>query len=81
MNSGSDTDYWKTQTSLTRVDNRRNRPMQELECTTCGFIYDEREGLPEEGFPPGTPWDQIPDDWVCPECGAGKRDFTPLVFD
>ncbi len=44
-------------------------------CVICGFIYDEAKGLPEEGFPPGTRWDDIPLNWVCPDCGAAKDDF------
>ncbi len=52
--------------------------MARYRCTVCGFVYDEREGLPDEGFAPGTPWAEIPDDWVCPECGAGKEDFERL---
>ena len=48
---------------------------REYVCVICGFVYREVEGLPEEGFPPGTSWDDIPDNWVCPECGASKEDF------
>jgi rubredoxin len=44
-------------------------------CVICGFIYNEELGLPEEGLAPGTRWDDIPLNWVCPECGAGKEDF------
>lgn len=44
-------------------------------CVICGFIYDEAKGLPDEGFPPGTKWDDIPLNWTCPECGASKDDF------
>lgn len=49
-----------------------------LECIVCGFIYDESAGLPEEGFAPGTRWEDIPDDWLCPECGVGKMDFEMI---
>ena len=52
--------------------------MKIFECNACGFIYDEAKGLPEEGFPPGTRWSDIPEDWVCPECGLAKKDFTLL---
>ena len=55
--------------------------MNTYECNTCGFLYDEAQGLPDEGIPPGTHWEDIPDDWVCPECGATKSDFTPVQFD
>ncbi|WP_406625228.1 rubredoxin [Acidovorax sp. SDU_ACID1] len=44
-------------------------------CVLCGFVYHEQEGLPDEGIAPGTRWADVPDDWVCPECGAGKSDF------
>jgi len=44
-------------------------------CLTCGFIYDESKGCPEEGIAPGTPWPDVPINWVCTECGARKEDF------
>lgn len=44
-------------------------------CITCDLIYDEEKGWPEEGFPPGTLWRDIPDDWMCPDCSASKDDF------
>ena len=44
-------------------------------CLICGFIYDEASGLPDEGVPPGTCWDDGSMNWVCPECGARKTDF------
>ncbi len=49
--------------------------MKKWQCMVCGFIYDEEHGLPEEGISPGTPWYDIPDDWMCPDCGVGKEDF------
>jgi len=45
------------------------------ECTVCGFVYSERLGLPDEGISPGTAWEDIPDDWVCPDCATCKADF------
>jgi len=44
-------------------------------CLICGWIYDEATGLPEEGIAPGTRWEDVPMNWVCPECGARKEDF------
>lgn len=44
-------------------------------CVVCGFIYNEADGLPEEGLEPGTLWDDIPDSWICPDCGVTKADF------
>jgi rubredoxin len=44
-------------------------------CIQCGFEYDEALGWPEDGIAPGTRWDEIPEDWSCPDCGAAKSDF------
>lgn len=44
-------------------------------CLICGWIYDEAAGAPDHGIAPGTPWAQVPMNWVCPECGARKDDF------
>ncbi|MDP3559971.1 MAG: rubredoxin [Legionellaceae bacterium] len=48
-------------------------------CVICGFIYDEAEGLPEEGIPAGTFWDDVPENWYCPDCGASKADFEMIL--
>ena len=62
---------------------RRWRPKPQTKqlwvCTSCGFIYDPDEGDPDGGIPPGTPFDDIPDDWFCPVCGARKADFEPYA--
>lgn len=50
--------------------------MKVFECQVCGLIYNEAEGFPEEGISPGTRWEDIPEDWYCPECGAKKADFV-----
>ncbi|HJS36411.1 MAG TPA: rubredoxin [Pseudoxanthomonas sp.] len=50
-------------------------------CVVCGFIYDEADGLPEEGIAPGTRWEDIPADWTCPDCGVGKDDFEMVELD
>lgn len=49
--------------------------MAKFECTVCGWTYDPEEGDPENGIQPGTPFADLPDDFVCPECGAGKEEF------
>lgn len=46
-------------------------------CTVCDYIYDPEMGDPESGIEPGTTFEDIPDDWVCPLCGVGKEDFDP----
>lgn len=45
-------------------------------CQICGFVYDEAVGIPEAGIAPGTPWEDVPHDWVCPLCGASKDEFA-----
>ena len=49
--------------------------MKTYVCGVCGFVYDEAVGYPEGGIAPGTKWEDIPDDWVCPLCGATKAEF------
>lgn len=49
--------------------------MRIWQCILCGFEYNEAEGLPEEGIAPGTKWEDIPEDWTCPNCSASKEDF------
>ena len=46
-------------------------------CESCGFIYDPLDGDPDGGIPPGTAFEDIPETWFCPVCGARKRDFVP----
>jgi rubredoxin len=48
-------------------------------CLVCGFIYDEALGDADTGISPGTLWKDIPDTWMCPECGASKADFEEVV--
>lgn len=50
--------------------------MKKYICNVCGYIYDPEKGDPENGVEPGTPWEQVPSDWVCPECGVGKDMFS-----
>lgn len=52
--------------------------MKKYECNLCGYVYDPAEGDPDNGIAPGTAFEDLPDDWVCPLCGAGKEDFSPL---
>jgi len=49
--------------------------MAKYVCTVCGYEYDEAAGDPDNGLAPGTTFDSLPDDWVCPLCGVGKDQF------
>ena len=52
--------------------------MARFECIVCGWIYDESKGDPEHGVPVGTLWQDVPEDWLCPDCGVGKEDFEAI---
>ena len=52
--------------------------MEKYKCTVCGYIYDPKNGDPDSGIKPGTPFTEIPDDWVCPVCGVGKDQFERM---
>lgn len=52
--------------------------MKKYRCMICSHVYDPEEGDPESGIAPGTPFEKIPDDWVCPDCGATKADFEAM---
>lgn len=53
--------------------------MARYQCDDCGFVYDEAKGCPREGFEPGTPWAEIPEDWACPDCAVREKpDFDRL---
>lgn len=49
--------------------------MRKYECTLCGYVYDEATGDPDNGVAPGTKWEDLPEDWECPLCGASKDEF------
>lgn len=52
--------------------------MQKYMCTVCNHIYDPAEGDPDSSIAPGTPFEDLPENWVCPACGAAKSDFEPF---
>ena len=52
--------------------------MDQYRCTVCGYIYDPKKGDPENGVKPGTPFTELPEDWVCPECGVTKDNFEKI---
>jgi len=63
-------------TAPSYIAERKEAPkMAKYKCTVCGYVYDPELGDPDGGIKPGTPFEEIPDDWVCPVCGAAKSDF------
>ncbi len=50
-------------------------------CLLCGFIYDESQGWPDDNIEPGTRWEDVDENWLCPECGAMKVDFEMVEID
>ena len=52
--------------------------MKKYKCIPCGYIYDPEEGDPDGGIKPGTAFEDIPEDWVCPVCSVGKDEFEPV---
>jgi rubredoxin len=56
----------------------RRDDMEKWECQACGYVYDPEKGDPDNGVAPGTPFEELPEDWVCPQCGVGKEMFQKL---
>jgi rubredoxin len=52
--------------------------MKKYKCIMCGYIYDPAIGDPDNGVDPGTSFENLPAEWVCPDCGAGKDEFEPI---
>ncbi|MBP3548718.1 MAG: rubredoxin [Rikenellaceae bacterium] len=52
--------------------------MKKYQCPSCPYIYDPAVGDPDNGIPAGTPFEQLPDDWVCPLCGESKEAFVAI---
>jgi len=52
--------------------------MKKYRCTVCDWVYDPAVGDPDAGIEPGTAFEDLPDDFVCPLCGVGKEDFEPV---
>lgn len=52
--------------------------MKKYVCKVCGYVYDPQKGDPDSGIRPGTPFEDLPEDWKCPVCGAEKGEFEPV---
>ncbi len=48
------------------------------QCLLCAFVYEEKDGMPEDGVAPGTRWEDVPETWTCPDCSATKSDFEMI---
>ena len=66
-------------TPASEETSKRKSPMKKYICDICAWEYDPEKGDPENDVPPGTAWEDVPDDWVCPVCGAPKDNFSPLA--
>jgi flavin reductase (DIM6/NTAB) family NADH-FMN oxidoreductase RutF/rubredoxin len=67
--------YYK-ENDKSKKEKKEEKNMDKYVCDICGYIYDPKEGDPDNGVEPGTAFGDIPDDWVCPVCGAPKSDFS-----
>jgi rubredoxin len=67
-----------TPKAITRRARRNDEPMKRYRCTVCDHVYDPALGDPDTGIPPGTPFEKLPEDWSCPDCGATKADFEAM---
>jgi len=66
-------------TAPSYIEEKKEVPkMAKYRCTVCGYIYDPELGDPDGSIKPGTPFEEIPDDWVCPVCGAAKSEFERI---
>jgi rubredoxin len=54
---------------------KEKKIMDRYVCNLCGYVYDPADGDPDNGIKPGTAFEDLPEDWTCPICGAGKEDF------
>jgi rubredoxin len=63
---------------LRRDGDKEVKAMDKYECTVCGYIYDPSSGDPDNGIKPGTSFEDLPDDWTCPDCGASKDQFEKI---
>jgi len=61
--------------SIDKITKKEEEKMDKYVCKICGYVYDPKKGDPDSGIEPGTKFEDIPDDWVCPVCGAAKTDF------
>ena len=74
--AGSSGRFYIRQKTSTAMKEKEDFDMKRYVCEPCGYVYDPEEGDPDGGIEPGTAFEDIPDDWVCPICGLGKDVFV-----
>lgn len=65
---------------IQKTENNLQKGMKKMKkyvCEPCGYVYDPEIGDPDNGIEPGTAFEDLPEDWVCPICGVGKDEFQP----
>ena len=62
----------------TSSEHERRKKMQQWQCSVCGYVYDPDKGDPDNGINPGTSFEDLPEDWTCPVCGASKDQFEKM---
>ena len=65
----------KSENAGLTIKKREEEVMDKYVCTVCGYVYDPEQGDPDSGVAAGTKWEDVPEDWECPVCGASKDDF------
>ena len=83
LTNGSDSDHRSGSLPWAKDPRDRHTSMEETkmdkwECLACGYIYDPSVGDPDSGIEPGTPFEALPDDWLCPDCGVSKDMFEKV---
>lgn len=68
--------FGKISRTRTRKVSNRGEKMEKYVCQPCGYVYDPENGDPDGGIAPGTAFEDLPDDWLCPICGMGKEVFA-----
>lgn len=75
--TGRNAPGYAAQASESKEEKKRSHTMKRYVCVVCGYVYDPENGDPDNNVEPGTPFEKLPEDWVCPVCGAGKDQFEP----
>jgi rubredoxin len=68
----------KDKTEILTFNHLKQKIMKKYVCDVCGWVYDPAVGDPDNGIEPGTAFEDLPEDWVCPECGVGTEDFSEV---